>query len=72
MHNFKKRYRNQPGKPEPKKIKGLSENIISLRISDQEKRTLEKLIAKTSKSVSDVMREAIALWSAKRRNLCMD
>jgi len=72
MRNSKKQYRNQPGKSEPKKHKVLRENIISLRISDQEKRTLEKLISKTSKSVSDVMREAIALWSAKRRNLCMD
>mgnify|MGYP005822837995 CR=1 FL=1 len=72
MYNRKKQYGYQPGKTEPKKRKVLRDNVISLRISDQEKRTLEKLISKTSKSVSDVMREAINLWSAKRRNLCMD
>jgi hypothetical protein len=48
------------------------QNIISLRISDKQKMMLEKLSKATSKSVSDIMREAVILWSAKRRNLCMD
>ncbi len=48
------------------------QNIISLRISDKQKMMLEKLSKATSKSVSDIMREAVNLWSAKRRNLCMD
>ena len=48
------------------------QNVISLRINDDEKRTLEKLTKSTSKSISDIMREAIDLWTAKRRNLCMD
>jgi len=72
MSNSKKQYRKEPRKSEPRKRKALLDNIISLRISDQEKKTLEKLTSKTSKSLSDIMREAITLWSSKRRNLCMD
>ena len=48
------------------------QNIISLRINDEEKKKLEKLTKSTSKSISDIMREAINLWSSKRRKLCMD
>ena len=48
------------------------QNIISLRINDKEKKKLEKLTKSTSKSISDIMREAISLWSSKRRKLCMD
>ncbi|NVN93342.1 MAG: ribbon-helix-helix protein, CopG family [Desulfuromonadales bacterium] len=68
-------------KPETKETKVIQskknkkdhlQNIISLRISDQQKITLEKLSKATSKSVSDIMREAVNLWSAKRRNLCLD
>ena len=48
------------------------QNIISLRISDQEKKMLEKLTRTTSKSVSDIMREAMDLWKSKRRSLCLE
>lgn len=48
------------------------QNIISLRISDNQKMMLEALSKTTSKSISDIMREAVNLWSAKRRKLCMD
>ena len=48
------------------------QNIISLRISDKQKIMLEKLSKATSKSVSDIMREAVNLWSAKQRKLCLD
>ncbi|NVN92145.1 MAG: ribbon-helix-helix protein, CopG family [Desulfuromonadales bacterium] len=48
------------------------QNIISLRINDKQKITLEKLSKATSKSISDIMREAVNLWSAKRRKLCLD
>jgi len=57
-----------------KKIKKETEqlqNVISLRISDDEKKTLEKLIKTTSKSISEIMREAIELWRSKQRKLCM-
>ena len=58
-----------------KKKKSRSEqlqNVISLRISDVEKKTLEKLTKSSSKSISEIMREAIDLWSSKRRKLCLD
>ncbi len=48
------------------------QNVISLRISDEEKRALEKLIKTTSKSISEIMREAIDLWRSKQRKLCLD
>jgi len=48
------------------------QNVISLRINDDEKRTLEKLAKTTSKSISDIMREAIDMWRSNRRKLCMD
>ena len=48
------------------------QNVISLRISDDEKKALEKLTKSTSKSISEIMREAIDLWSSRRRKLCMD
>ncbi|MBW4056474.1 MAG: CopG family transcriptional regulator [Proteobacteria bacterium] len=47
------------------------QNVISLRINDDEKRTLEKLTKATSKSISDIMREAIDMWKSKQRKLCM-
>jgi len=48
------------------------QNVISLRINDDEKKTLEKLIKTTSKSITEIMREAIDLWKARQRKLCMD
>ena len=48
------------------------QNVISLRINDVEKMMLEKLAKSTSKSISEILREAIDLWNSKRSNLCMD
>jgi len=48
------------------------QNVISLRINDDEKKTLEKLIKTTSKSITEIMREAIDLWRARQSKLCMD
>jgi len=47
------------------------QNVISLRINDEEKRMLEKLTKTTSKSISEIMREAIDLWRTKQSKLCM-
>jgi len=47
------------------------QNVISLRINDDEKKTLEKLTKTTSKSISEIMREAIDLWRSRQRKLCM-
>lgn len=72
MHPSKKQYRNEPRKAERKKRRALLDNVISMRISDDEKKSLEKLTSTTSKNISDIMREALNLWSSKRRSLCMD
>jgi len=40
-------------------------NVISMRISDEEKDTLELLMSSTHKSVSDIMREAMDLLKAQ-------
>jgi len=48
------------------------QNVISLRISDAERKMLEKLTRSTSKNISEIMREAIDQWRAKRRKLCLD
>ena len=39
-------------------------NVISMRISDEERNHLESLMNKTHKSVSDVMREAMDYFTA--------
>jgi hypothetical protein len=57
--------KKKPGKEE-------LQNVISLHINDDEKRMLEKLTKSTSKNISDIIREAIDLWRARRRKLCMD
>ena len=36
-------------------------NVISMRISDEERTTLEQLMDSTHKSVSDIMRDAMEL-----------
>lgn len=41
--------------------------VISLRISDQEKKVLEAAAESGSKNVSEVVRAALELWLQKRR-----
>lgn len=38
-------------------------NVISMRISDEERESLENLMKRTQKSVSDIMREAMSALS---------
>jgi len=40
-------------------------NVISMRISDAERETLEAIMATTKKSVSEIMREAMEMVKAK-------
>jgi hypothetical protein len=40
-------------------------NVISMRISDEERDTLEQIMTETHLSVSDVMREAMTLLKAQ-------
>jgi predicted DNA-binding protein len=46
--------------------------VVSLRISDQEKRELEKISKSSAKKISEIAREAIEFWIAKRKRLCLD
>lgn len=48
------------------------QHIISLRINDPQKTMLERLSVATCRSISDIMREAVVLWSRKNRGLCLD
>jgi len=38
-------------------------NVVSMRLSDEEKQLLDQLTLRSSKSVSRLMREAITLYS---------
>lgn len=38
-------------------------NVISMRVTDEEKATLEEVTRRTRKSISRIMREAILLYS---------
>ncbi len=44
-------------------------NVISMRISDEERENLENLMDKTNLSISDIMREAMEYFSANLGNL---
>ena len=50
-----------------KKINPVLKNVVSLRVSDQEKLLLEKLTESTSQNVSDLVREALGYWLSKRQ-----
>ena len=56
-------------KPAKKKEGTVLKNVVSLRVSDQEKRLLERLTRSTSQNVSDLVREAIGFWLSKRQKL---
>jgi len=47
-------------------------NVISMRISDEEKDTLETIMNTTHKSVSDIMREAMELLKGQLTNSQMN
>jgi predicted DNA-binding protein len=40
-------------------------NVISMRVSDEERDLLESLMKTTQKSISDIMREAMEYFSAQ-------
>lgn len=50
------------------KDKKVLNNVVSLRVSDQEKQVLEAMTRSSSKNVSDIVREAIDLWLCKQRS----
>jgi len=58
-------------KKTPKNLteKSILKNIVSLRVSDQEKEALEKITRASSMNVSEVIREAIEFWIASGQRL---
>lgn len=40
-------------------------NVISMRVSDEEREHLENLVQRTHKSVSDIMREAMEIFTVQ-------
>ena len=55
-----------------KSIENPRYNVISMRVSDDERQELESLMAVTEKSVSDIMREAMVLFKANLRGMQLD
>ena len=47
-------------------------NVISMRISDEERDTLEQLMNTTHKSMSDIMRDAMELLKSQLMNSRMN
>lgn len=47
-------------------------NVVSMRISDDERIELENLMSLTDKSVSSIMREAMLLFKARLETLQME
>ncbi|MRR54292.1 MAG: ribbon-helix-helix protein, CopG family [Deltaproteobacteria bacterium] len=43
-------------------------NVISMRISDEERDMLQEIMETTEKSMSDIMREAMELFKSKWTN----
>jgi len=72
MQHRQKQYRDESRKKvKRRKDENVLNNIVSLRISDQEKRIIEKITRDSSRSVSEVVREAIEFWIA-RKSYCLD
>ena len=67
MHTEQIRYAAAAKRKNAKKKEPILKNVVSLRVSDQEKRLLDRLTAATSKNVSDLVREALGFWLAKGR-----
>lgn len=73
MQHHQKQYRGESMKKSKRRkdVEALS-NVVSLRISDQEKRELEKITKSSSKNVSEIVREAIEFWISRRKRFCLD
>jgi len=73
MQRHQKQFRGeQKKKIKRRKDEHVLSNVLSLRISDQEKIELEKITRTTSKSISEIAREAIESWLAARKRYCLN
>ena len=73
MQSHQKQLREEPKKKfKRRKNEDVLSNVLSLRISDQERFELEKITQTTAKSVSEIAREALEYWLASRKRYCLD
>lgn len=73
MSNRKKTLPGEHRKPLKKeKRKKPLQNSITIRLSDRERKQLERHSHSTARSLSDIMREALDSWKFKRNRLCME
>lgn len=73
MQHHQKQYRGEAKhKTKRRRDETALTNVVSLRISDQEKRELEKITKSSARNISEIVREAIEFWIAKRKRLCLD
>lgn len=73
MQNYQRQYRGETKqKARRNRDESALTNVVSLRISDQEKRELEKITKSSARNISEIVREALELWIAKRKRLCLD
>lgn len=68
--NQKKRTAAEPKRRTKKGDKNALHNIVSLRISDQEKHVLERITRRSKQNLSEVIREALSFYLAQRQTLC--
>lgn len=55
-----------------KKVPKALNNLVSLRITDKEKRVLDRIIAANRMNLSDVVREALDFWLTRRKGICLE
>ena len=73
MQRNQKQDRAEPKRKFKRRNDGhLLSNVVSLRISDQEKHELEKITRSSARSVSEIAREALEHWLTARRRYCLD
>ena len=73
MQRHQKQYRGESKRKfKRRKDEHILSNVLSLRISDQEKHELEKITRASAKSVSEIAREALEYWLSARRRHCLN
>lgn len=73
MQQQKQRDRKPTATKTRRKEETARKNIVSVRVSDQERELLETITKATYRNVSDVVREAIEFWVANnRKKLCLE
>lgn len=72
MQQQQKQHSGESRKQTRRRDETALKNVVSLRISDQEKRVLQRITKSSSKNVSELVREAIEFWLAERKRFCLE